>query len=241
ALLEKALDELGGNKDIRIIFLRSSGKHFCLGMDLQKAAENAGKDNTGSAVEKYSHVLDMLHNSPKITISLVNGSVKAGGVGLTSACDMVFCTQKADFELSEALFGLLPANVLPYLYMLRLSPQKARYLVLTARKVDAKEAVQLGLAEEMFSENEFENKTRQIARQLLRIAPSAVGEYKKFSMDFLEKGFSERKRQAIETIKRLLADKTVMNTICDFNEGSTPAWFAKFRPEHSISGITEEE
>ena len=238
--LEKAIDALETDEKVRIIFLRAAGKYFCLGMDLVKAAEGKDVAEVRSAVSSYSRILDRLHNSAKMTVALVNAPVKAGGVGLTSACDMVFCTENADFELSESIFGLLPANVLPYLYMMRISPQAARYLVLTAQKIDAEKALKIGLVDDLFPTAEFEKKVRKLAKQLVRISPESVKQYKNLSLSFLEQGFSERRETAIRILTDLLGRDEVLQTVRDFNDGITPAWFTGFKPKESVSGITEE-
>lgn len=235
-----ALDELANNDSCRVIFIRARGENFCLGMDLEKAASAGDPVQIGKAVRLYSELLDKLHNSDAVTIAIVNGPVKAGGVGLVAACDIVIASEKSDFELSEAIFGIIPANVLPYLYMLRLSPQKSKYLILTASKINALEACRIGLADEVCTVSGMEKRARSIARQLLRISPQAVREYKKFSGNFAEFSMEERKSAAVKKIGELLNRKETIDAIKGFNEGLTPEWFSRFKSDKSITEITGE-
>ena len=128
------------NRDVRVILLRSDGKTFCHGMDLiQLQALNRRREEVKKEVEMavslYVELLYSIHTSPQPVICLLSGEVKAGGVGLACACDIILSTEDTTFELSEVLFGLIPANVLPYLLSLRITPQKARDLVLTSKRI----------------------------------------------------------------------------------------------------------
>ncbi len=236
----EAFDLLTKNKSCRVIFIRSRGRDFCLGMDLEKAAASGNRQEIEKAVRRYSDLLEKLHSSDAVTVALVNGSVKAGGVGLVAACDIVIATENADFELSEAIFGIIPANVLPYLYMLRLSPQQSRYLVLTASKINAAKALSIGLVDEVCPVQDIEKKARSIGKQLMRISPQAVREYKNFSADFAEYSMEERKTAAVKKIAELLCRNETIDAIKGFNEGITPEWFSKFKPEKSITEIAGE-
>jgi len=60
-------------------------------------------------------MLKSLSTCNKVVIAKVEGKVNAGGVGLVAASDIVVAHTQATFGLSEALFGLLPACVMPFL------------------------------------------------------------------------------------------------------------------------------
>ena len=111
------------NPDTRAILLRSNGPQFCYGMDLDYLQSIQKDIQEGEiAVELFTGLLSKIHKSPKPIIALINGDVKAGGIGLVAACDIVIASTQSTFELSEVFFGLIPANVLPFL-SLRVSLQ----------------------------------------------------------------------------------------------------------------------
>ena len=137
--------------EVRALLLRSNGSRFCLGMDLNYLQDvRKDKKRIEKAIELYTDVLSTIYKSPKPVIALIEGEVKAGGIGLIAACDIVIASENSSFALSEVLLGLIPANVLPYLLCLRIPPQKAKYLILTAKKISAREAEILNLVDEVF-------------------------------------------------------------------------------------------
>jgi len=232
-----ALKDLAADEQAKFIVIRSRGRNFCLGMDLV-ALENghSGMDDVVSAVKDYTSLLSDIYHCPKTVVALIDGPVKAGGMGITAACDVVLASERASFELSEALIGIIPANVLPYLFMLRVPPQKARYLVLTAAQLDADKALSIGLVDEVFSVEGFEKGVKSLCRQIMRTSPQATGVFKDFTHRFLESDFDGRKALAEQTLFDLIGQESVLAAVKKFNEGDLPPWFDRFKPSEPITG-----
>lgn len=89
-----------------------------------------------------------LAESSKIIVAKVQGKVNAGGIGLVAGSDLVVADNEASFALSELLFGLLPAMVLPFLIQ-RVGLQRAKLLALTTQPIQAAEAQRWGLVDEI--------------------------------------------------------------------------------------------
>ncbi len=222
-------------KEARVIVLRSNGDNFCMGMDLmmfQSIAENMPQIE--QTVALYIELLSAIYTGSKPVISLINGNVKAGGVGLVGACDIVLASEKASFELSEVFFGLIPANVLPFLYSIRIPLQKIRYLILTAKKLSAKEALQLNLVDEVFAEQEMEKGTQSIIKNLFRASPNALAETKRFTYKLVNEKMDRVSRLAKEKLLEMIKNPEVTEAIKSFNEGNIPKWFAKYKPEKPL-------
>ena len=232
ALLE-ALRRLSGDAAVRAILLRSSGSAFCLGMDLAglaAAGEEPRRAGIDAAVAAYVSLLSGIHEAPKPVIALVSGPVKAGGVGLASACDVVVASEESTFELGEAFFGIIPANVLPFLFGVRLPLQKVRYLILTGRTLSGADARGIGLVDELYPAAELERGARELVRRIWRTSPAAVAEAKAFTRALLDLGFEEAKVRAREKLAELLGRGEVMAAIRAFSDGGVPPWFGKWRP-----------
>lgn len=234
-ILLKHLNSQQQRDDVRVIVLRANGANFCLGMDLSLAeAGKSEKDEIKDSLDLYVDLLTAIQTIAKPVIALVDGDVKAGGVGLACACDIVLASENATFELGEALFGLIPANVIPFISPRRISAAKLRYLILTARKLSAHEAFHYNLVDEVFDQDEKEKKTRSVLKNLFRVSPQAVAEAKAF-MGTL---FGSFQAQAIPMSKNklleLISRPDVQQAILAFRQGSTPAWFDKFRPGNPL-------
>lgn len=223
------------NSETRAILLRSNGPRFCYGMDLDYLQSIQKDISQGEmAVMLYTDLLLTILKSPKPIIALINGDVKAGGLGLVAACDIVLASGRSTFELSEVFFGLIPANVLPFL-SLRLSLQKAKYLVLTAKKLSAQEAWLLNLVDEVFEEGSLEKKAEAIIKSIFRASPQALAEAKRFTQEIFHKRIDEACDLAKVRLLSLINKTEVLEGINAFHAGDLPSWFGKFKPDKPLS------
>jgi len=232
--LLEAIKRAIGEPDARAILVRSTAEPFCLGMDLISLTSRPRKD-VEEAIEHYISVLAAIYTSDKPVVFLLDGDVKAGGVGLVCAGDIVLSTHKTTFELSEVLFGLIPANVLPYLFSLRISPQKARYLILTSKRIAADEAFRLGLVDELFREEEFERGVRNILKRLLRSSPFAMAETKSFTARLIQRDLDDWIQLAREEFLKLTSEESILDAVMAFDRGDLPEWFSRYRPRRPLT------
>jgi enoyl-CoA hydratase/carnithine racemase len=244
-LSPEGLDELAGALDrslkdprVRAILIRSEGPAFSRGMDLERLAAASERDFRAEAeiaVSRYGSVLQSLFSARLPIVCLVEGEVKAGGVGLVCACDIVVATEQATFELGEVIFGLVPANVLPYMLALRMPPQKARYLVMSSRKLHAAEALQVNLVDEVVNAAEAERRLREIFKRLLCSSPRALAAAKDFTAELIGTTPAEGGLLARRRLLELMHDPSTLEGVKAFQEGGVPAWFTRFRPEHPLT------
>ena len=235
AALRSAVRLASADEAVRVILLRSNTETFCLGMDFSALMEEGvHRRDADEAVGLYGETLQALYEAPKPVVAAVQGEVKAGGMGLIAASDIVVATEKAGFELSEVLFGLIPANVLPYLVPGRLTAARARSLVLSARRLSAGEALDAGLIDELYSVEEAEKRLKKLIRRLFKAAPTALAETKRYFHDAQYLDFDGRKAEGRDKLIDLLFDEDVRAGIRSFQEGMVPGWFAKFRPERPL-------
>jgi enoyl-CoA hydratase/carnithine racemase len=183
-----------------------------------------------------------MFRAPLPVACLVQGEVKAGGVGLACACDIVVATEAASFELGEVLFGLIPANVLPYLLALRVPPQKARYLVLSSMRITAAEALRLNLVDELLpSAQAAERRLREIFGRLLRSSPRALSQAKEFTAELIGRTPGQAAALARRRLLRLLRDPEALQGVKAFRDGDLPPWFSRFKPAGPLARWREPE
>jgi methylglutaconyl-CoA hydratase/polyketide biosynthesis enoyl-CoA hydratase PksH len=208
--------------------------HEC-GADAGKAAaRDVAVMSAEEAVRAYSGLLTRMRTFPKLIIALVDGEVKAGGVGIVAAADIVLCSLRSSFQLSEVFLGLLPANVLPFLIE-RLGAARAAYLTLSARTLSAAEAQVYGLADEVFAPDTLEKETRAYIRTLLRADPYALGRGKSFVAELRECGTrKEMTDRAEQALLDLSGRADVRAAICAFEDGGLPSWSAKLKLSENL-------
>ncbi|WP_217563198.1 enoyl-CoA hydratase/isomerase [Paenibacillus sp. GbtcB18] len=157
--------------EVTIVVIEGSPDYFCFGADFQ------GIDNIKNPESLYQLWLN-LTSKPYITIAHVQGKVNAGGVGFVAACDIVIANEKALFSLSELLFGLLPACVLPFLIR-RVGFQKANYMTLMTHPITVQQAHTWNLVDVYDSHSE-----KMLRKHLLRlkyIPKSGIMRYKRYA------------------------------------------------------------
>src|SRR5208337_3998626 len=233
AALHRSLDD----PHMRAILLRSNGPAFCLGMDLARLAAHdtrASRADAEKAVDRYAGVLQTIFSASLPVVCLVEGEVKAGGLGLVCACDIVVAGERATFELGEVIFGLIPANVLPYMLALRMAPQKVRYLVMSSRRISAPEALRLNLVDELVTRAEAEHRVRDIFKRLLCSSPVALAAVKEFTAELLGMTPEEGSVLARRRLLEMIHDPPTLEGVKAFQEGHVPAWFSRFRPSRPL-------
>jgi enoyl-CoA hydratase/carnithine racemase len=210
-------------------------------MDLVSLQNREDMDSVREALNNYVKACTSIFESDKPVIALVQGEVKAGGVGLACCCDVVLATPNSSFELGEVLFGLLPANVLPFILGNRVSLQKARYMVLTSKKIAAEEALRIGLIDEIFPAEKLERGVKNLIKRFLRSSPRALAEGKQFTLEIAHKIPKDVRDTAKEQLLSLIESQEAHKAIAAFNAGDLPAWFSSFKPEHPLVHPMEEE
>lgn len=158
--------------------LSGSPEVFCFGADfksLSLAAKTAREENVDPG--RLYDLWLRLASGPYVTIAHVRGKANAGGVGFVAACDIVLADEGAQFSLSEMLFGLYPACVLPFLIR-RIGFQKAHYLTLMAQPISAKQAFEWGLVDAF--EPASEGLLRRHLQRLRRLSKTAIRRYKTY-------------------------------------------------------------
>ncbi len=198
----------------KIIVIEGLPEVFCFGADFKELKDDAdtkGKNQEQNPEPLYN-VWFKLATGPYITIAHVRGKANAGGIGFVAACDIVLCDEKAIFSLSELLFGLMPACVLPFLIR-RMGFAKANYLTVMTQPVSSKQALEWGLVDAC--EANSENLLRKHLLRLRRLGKTGIVRYKKY-MNTLNTFLEESKPDAIAANIEVFSDKENINKITRF-------------------------
>lgn len=170
------LEAVDQDTSVRVLVLRSNGKHFSAGADLgwmKRMAKNSHQDNLEDA-GRLARLMDVLNNLSKPTIGLVQGAAYGGAVGLAACCDIVIATENSQFCLSEVKIGLIPAVISPYVVRAIGERQSRRYF-LTAEAFSAAEAREYGLVHDIVpSADLLDDACARLIKQLRRNSPQAM-------------------------------------------------------------------
>lgn len=180
--LHEAIYNIKFDRQVRCVIVTGAGdKAFCAGADLK---ERAGMDMTQvrQTVALIRGNINDLEQLPQPVIAAVNGAAFGGGTELALACDIRVATETAKFALTETSLGIIPGaggtQRLPRL----IGKGRAKELIFTARRIDAKEALEIGLVEYVTAPGGALAKAVEIAQQIVRNGPIAVSQAK-FAID----------------------------------------------------------
>jgi polyketide biosynthesis enoyl-CoA hydratase PksH len=217
--LTVALRECSTDADSRMIVFAGKGQFFCTGMDFQELA-NPGSDSNDTITHEYMNLLREISLLPKIVVSRVDGEVMAGGVGIVAASDLVIASPKSQFSLSEALWGLLPACVTPYLIR-RVGFQTAFRMTLTTMPINAEEAKRVNLVDELTDNPD--DAVRKLYLRVSRLEGTTIANIKNYfrRMWIISQDMEDA---AVKETSRLMQDPQVLGNIRTFLDHKKFPW-----------------
>ena len=173
--LTNAFNALAANANVRIMLLKSEGKSFSAGADLEWMKRMASYSYQQNLIDAHAlaAMLKALHQMPIPTIARVQGAAFGGAVGLISCCDIAVASSKASFALSEVKIGLVPSTISPYV-IAAIGERHAKRYFMTAERFDTNTALQISLIHEAVEEQFLDDKVEQLITAILSNGPEAV-------------------------------------------------------------------
>lgn len=210
--ITEVVSQVEANERIKIIVLSGTRESFCTGMDFKALCEDGTGFLSEDSSNKYYEMLKLLSQCSKVVLTKVEGKVNAGGIGLVAASDIVIADPAATFGLSEALFGLLPACVMPFLIR-RIGYQKALWMTLTTQGISSARAYEIGLVDEISPD--VADGTRRNLLRLTKLRTETIGDLKNY-MSKLWIMNENTQLSAVSKISTLVNSEAVQSNIKNF-------------------------
>ncbi|MFI7112387.1 enoyl-CoA hydratase-related protein [Nonomuraea sp. NPDC050227] len=203
----------------RVIVLTGTGRVFCSGADLK---EQRG-DSDAPVTASFPEIMTLLWESPKPVICRLNGTARAGGLGLVAACDFAIAPDTASFAFTEVRLGVVPAMIsVPVLR--RLDPRAAAEYFLTGEVFDAATAARIGLLTRAVPEDELDATVRHYAGMLARGGPEALAITKRLVREVPAVSFEEGLRRMSELSAERFTSAEGQEGIAAFMDKRPPKW-----------------
>lgn len=172
--LSQALMDCFMDEEISVVILTGAGdKAFVAGADIRMLSEQEVFDGKENSLLGHA-LMDLIEEGPKPVIAAVNGFALGGGCELALACDFRYAADNAVFGLPEVSLGIIPGyggtQRLPRL--IGMGP--AMELILSGEKIDAAEALRLGLVNKVLPAAELMDAARKTAQVIKSRGPVAV-------------------------------------------------------------------
>ena len=164
--LELAIRNAQKNNEIKVILINAVGDHFCAGNDITDFIElNKQDDITPDKVAVF-RLLNTLADNEKPLLAAVQGNAIGIGLTLMLHCDFAYATETAVFQTPFINLGVTPEAASSMLLPLLIGRVKANDILLNARKLSGSEAAELNLINQTVAEEDLQNHTLEVAKQL---------------------------------------------------------------------------
>lgn len=230
AMMDELLDafvKYDEDPGVLVIVLTGAGeKVFCAGGDFGESF-GAGLLERHEGQRKFAEFFRIITGLRKPLIGRINGHAVGGGLGLACACDITVAADDCKFGTPEINVGLFPYMVMATLLRVTGSPKKILEMMLMGERVDANEALRLGLVNHVVPRSELDAKVDEIAHNLVRKSPATLrlGRRAFYTMRDMEY------EKALEYLSTMLALNTqaedVAEGITAFMEKREPEWKGK--------------
>ena len=223
--LSHTFSKAADDKDVRAVVLTGTGKAFCAGLDLSelKAVSSRSAEVNRANSERLGKLFEQIYRFPKPVVAAVNGHAVAGGAGLASVCDFAVLSENAKVGYTEARIGFVAALVGVFLIR-QVGERIARDLLLSARLVEADEALRLGLVNEVLPAEEVLARGLELAKMLSQNAPSSLTLTKELLANLPGMGLSESLRYAADLNALVRNTADIKEGVAAFLEKREPAW-----------------
>ena len=196
--LADALKRAESDDDVKVIIITGAGKAFNAGQDLAELKKRyAGGEmpNLGRDLrDRYNPIIRRICKMDKPIIAAVNGVAAGAGCSLALACDFRIASEHASFIEAFINVGVVPDAGSTYFLPRMIGRAKAMELCCTGRKVDAAEALQLGLVNKVVPADQLLVATHALAERLASLPTRAIA----LTKQLLSKSFDNDLDQQLE-------------------------------------------
>ncbi|BCI55037.1 enoyl-CoA hydratase [Mycolicibacterium litorale] len=226
ALVEQLHDRLrraAADSAVRTVVLDHTGGTFCAGADLREAA---GRDPGDVAVDRARELTGALRailELPVPVIAAVDGHVRAGGLGLIGACDIVVAGAASTFALTEARIGVAP-SIISLTVLPKMTPRAAGRYFVTGETFGAQEAQRIGLV--TVAADDVEPVVAELTGQIGKASPQGLAASKALTTDAVLAAFDERAEELTADSAALFVSEEAREGMLAFLQKRPPRWLS---------------
>jgi enoyl-CoA hydratase len=175
--LRQVIQILRGEKEVRAVLVQGAGETFSSGLDLNVMGQQAAVDALGlrNIIADFQGVFNSLEELEKPVVAAISGYALGAGCDLALCCDLRIASEDAKFGEAYINVGLIPdlggTQRLPRIVGLA----KAKELIFTGDRIDAREAERIGLVNRVVPKDELSSAAMTLAKRLAKGPTVAIG------------------------------------------------------------------
>jgi enoyl-CoA hydratase/carnithine racemase len=219
--LERALDSVATQADLRVAVLRGASGHFVAGTDIAQFADFRSGDDGVEYERRFEALLSKIESLPVATIAAVEGYAVGGGLALAAACDLRLCTPDARFGvpiaktvgncLSMANYARLVASF---------GAARTKAMLLTADLMPAEEACALGFVVAVVEPPAFDARLEALCLTLATHAPVTL----QVTREAVRRIVSRSAGEGDDLVLRAYGSRDFREGVDAFIERRAPRW-----------------
>ena len=219
--LHQGLADAADEPGVRVVVLDHAGGTFCAGADLSEAAGQDPGDVAVDRAREMTRTLRAILELPLPVIGAIDGHVRAGGMGLVGACDLVVAGPKSTFALTEARIGVAP-SIISLTLLPKLSPRAAGRYFVTGEKFGAAEAAEIGLITE--AAEDVESAVSALTAEISKGSPQGLATSKALTTASILRRFDEDAEALTRQSAQLFVSDEAREGMMAFLQKRPPSW-----------------
>jgi enoyl-CoA hydratase/carnithine racemase len=224
--LERALDDIEGDKASRVVVIAAAGAAFCTGHDLKELRANRSEAYYKTLFARSSALMLRLMRLPQPVIARVQGVAAANGCNLVATCDLAVASTEARFGVTGINYGLFCST--PSVGLARnVSRKPAFEMLVTGDLIDAQAAKNYGLVNRVVPAESLDAEVASLAAAIVAQSPVAVTAGKRMFYAQVEKSVEAAYELANEVMACNMMAEDAEEGVAAFVENRAPVWKGK--------------
>nr|WP_090277406.1 enoyl-CoA hydratase family protein [Mycolicibacterium komanii]CRL71838.1 enoyl-CoA hydratase [Mycolicibacterium komanii] len=225
--LHHGLTEAVADPGVRVVVLGHTGGTFCAGADLSEAAGREPGELAADRAREMTRLLRRILELPVPVVGAIDGHVRAGGLGLVGACDIVVAGRQSTFALTEARIGVAPSIISLTLLPRMTSRAASRYFV-TGEKFSAAEADEMGLV--TIASDDVDAGVADLTAAIAKASPQGLATSKALVTAPILETFDRHAETLTQQSAELFVSDEAREGMLAFLEKREPRWTRSVEP-----------
>lgn len=173
--LSAVLDEIEGNQEIKVVLIHGEGRFFSAGADIKEFTTIKTGEDFAKLAEYGQDLFERMEYYPKPIIAAIHGAALGGGLELAMACHFRLVAENAKLGLPELQLGLIPGFAGSQRLPRYVGVARAAEMLFTSDPITGSKAVQFGLANHAYPEEELLENAYKMAGKIAMKSPVSIG------------------------------------------------------------------